>query len=188
MSTAGTLYDETIKNGYAKLLMTQTASNAAAIDFTLPYTEFDSFEFDLDCIKTTAADWFLICCSNDGGVSFPASADYWWAALTQWANVAPPALSHFSGELLGAPHTTFLLIAHATTVGHNMSGRVRLVMTPGTVSQFRWRISGTNPSNLHFTHAGAGMRYVAGLNAVRFFPYTGLISQGTIRMYGMRKG
>lgn len=188
MSTAGTYYDETIKNGYAKLLMTQTASNSSAVDFTLPVTEFDSYEFDLSCIKIATDGALLIRCSNDGGASFPASADYWWAALDVWANAAPPAISHYGSAVLGSPQDTWLLMSHALWAGNNVSGRIRLVLSPGTVSQLRWCISGLHPSLYTYTNTGAGMRYVGGLNVVRFLSYTSTIGSGTIRMYGMRRG
>lgn len=189
MSTAGTLYDETIKNGFADLLSVQNVGTASSVAFLLGSPPaYDSYLFDLDALYYNTDGAALIArVSVDNGAVWQ-TANYWWSATTIWSNQPNPTFSQYGSIVLGGGHTTWLFLTHGNWLGHPGMGRVRLYPT-NNVSNVTWKTGVLAPSNYNSTHIGSGF-WASGpvVNGMLFLPHVGVFNGGTIRMFGLRTG
>lgn len=188
MSTAGTLYDETIKNGYAEFLSAQNVGTAGAVAFSLP-AGYDSYLFDLDALYYNTEGAAIIGrVSTDNGASYKAD-NYWWSATTIWSNQPNPTFSQYGSVVLGGGHTTWLFMSHGHWLGHPGMGRVKVQPT-GNVSNVLWK-TGILASNPYYnsTHIGSGWWASSPIiNAFMFLPHVGAFNGGTIRLFGLKTG
>ena len=188
MSAVGTLYDETIQNGFAKLLSTTVIANGAgSAGFVLPAAH-DSYLLDLDAIyMNTDGAALLARVSNNNGASYAAD-NYWWSATTIWSNAVNPSFSQYGSAVLGGGHTTWLWLSHGNWLGHSAMGRVR-VYPHVNVGNVLWKTGTLQPTNYNACHIGSGFWASAGgVNAIQFLPHVGVFTGGTIRLFGLKKG
>jgi hypothetical protein len=187
MSVAGTLYEETVKFGHAKLLSTQTASSVVYLTFISQFTsEFNSYHFDFINLTHGDPSWPIFCCqfTNDGGASWITG--YWWAS---YYNCSHGPAYGTQGSVYNANLTNVVRLSlspyHANTP---LAGEAQMYCSPGKSMSWQSHISVNEPNN------GQGQWIVgaaldAGANGIRFFYYNGTpILSGTIRMYGLRSG
>lgn len=187
MSTAGTLYNETIQNGFAELLSVQNCGTAGSVGFTLP-AGYDSYLFDLDALYYNTHNVLLAArVSVDNGANWQV-ANYWWSATTIWSNLPNPTFSQYGSNTLGGGYETFLFLSHGNWAGHAGMGRVRVYPT-NNVSNVLWKTGTLQDNNYNACHIGSGF-WASGpaINAVLFFPGSGLFNGGTIRLFGLRTG
>jgi hypothetical protein len=188
MSTVGTLYDETVKNGYADFLQAINVGTAGAVGFSLP-AGYDSYLFDLDALYFTLDNAFLIArVSVDNGASYKADS-YWWSATTIWSNQPNPTVSQYGSVVLGGGHTTWLFLTHGNWLGHPAMGRVKVQPT-NNVSNVLWKTGTLQNGNYNAAHVGSGWWASAPIiNAMMFLPGNGgTFNGGTIRLFGLKNG
>ena len=186
MSTVGTMYDETVKFGFGKLLQTQTLSNVSAAVFVTPFTlGFHTFLFDLvNLYPVAASDSVLAQVSFNAGASWAGDAYYW--GLVYSTSNDPASVGSQANHLVGARTDAF----QVSGSGYNYNayvGEVIVNCTPGKNAQFQWHTSCVNAGYLQHNLFGGGVRD-GPCNAVRFLFGGGNISSGIIRCYGLRLG
>ena len=191
MSTVGTLYDETIKNGFAKLLSIQYApAGTASINFVSEFSSaYDAYLFDIDNIFMARDDChFILRVSIDGGASWRVD-NYYWSCSTLFSNQNPNIHNAYGSATLGGVHLTWMMLTHASIIGHPLSGRVRFFPNnENSLSHVLWRTVGIQPSLYTQVNMGGGFwPYGNFVNGIQFLAHAGTIS-GNIRMYGMRTG
>ena len=190
MSTAGTLYDETIKNGFAKLLSITACGTAATVGISIP-TGYDSYWFDLDALYFTLDNGFLVArVSTDNGASYKADS-YWWSATTIWGNLPAGTVSQYGSSVLGGGHTTWLFLTHGNWISHPAMGRVRIWPTGANISTVVWKTGSLQNGNYNATHFGSGFYASSSLivNAMQFLTGNGgTFNGGTIRLFGLKNG
>ena len=98
MTTAGTLYDEALRNGMLVLLATNTASNSTFLDFTGTDGPYTSYWFDIDQIVPSVAANLWLRVSTDGGASFIATG-YVFQSSFYYYSSGTPGYSFFGGNL-----------------------------------------------------------------------------------------
>jgi hypothetical protein len=185
MSTAGTLYDDTIKNGYGKLLNVSTVSTpVTSIDVSCAYAGFDSYLFELDQLFLDNL-LLLLRASSDNGATYPA-AGCQWVLHTMFLGGTPPYRSYANGTLGVYDYTQ---LSHAAYPANAISGRVRI--TPDARSNIMFKTAGVH--NTNYEQLNWGCTYFDGVggpvNKLRFFPHGGgSFSAGSIRTYGFRTG
>jgi len=186
MSTAGTLYDDTIKNGYAKLLNISTVSTpVTSIDLSCAYAGYDSYLFELDQLFLDNC-MLLLRASGDNGATYPTTGCQ-WVLHTMFLGEGPAIYRSYANGTLGVYDYT--QISHVAFPANAISGRVRL--TTDQRSNILFKTAGVHPANLEQLNWGCS--YIDGLggpiNKLRFFPHGGgSFSAGTIRTYGFRTG
>jgi hypothetical protein len=187
MSVAGTLYDETIKNGYADFLQAINVGTASAVGFALPLG-YDSYLFDLDALYYNTDNAALIGrVSTDNGASYKTDS-YWWSATTIWSNQPNPTVSQYGSVVLGGGHTTWLWLSHGNWLGHAGMGRVK-VQPSGNVSNVLWKTGTLQNGNYNAAHVGSGWWASSpAVNAFMFLPHVGVFNGGTIRLFGLKNG
>jgi len=185
VSTVGTLYDDTIKNGYAKLLSVSTVSTpVASIDLSCAYAGFDSYYFDLDQLMMDGLILRLLA-SADNGATYPTGGNQWVMHSMFLSSGANPYRSYANG-VLGV--YTYTQIAHAAYPGNAISGRVRLSNTDPR-GNILFKTSGVFSTWYEMLNwGGAYMDGVVPVNKLRFCTDAGNIASGTVRTYGLRTG
>lgn len=179
MPIGATIYDETIKNGFAKLLAVNTAANSSTLDFTIT-SEYDSYLFDIDKLIPPTTDLILIIhASSNGGSSWASSYSY-CGFLASTALGGPSQVGNPGGTIMGIHIGT-----NATTP---ISGRVRLWPVGVGTNRFLWHIATVNATHPSICYIGGGSAAITGLNAVRFGLTSGVITAGSIRLYGLKRG
>ena len=196
MSTVGTLYDETVKFGFAKLLSTQAASNSASLDFIAPFVgnAYDTFIFDLFALGPTATDtaYLAMVLSADGGATW-GSSGYWTEYARQGAFVPGPPIAHGSVYQGAAAQTLFALSDYQYAPAGRLSGRVRCnpgLSSEGGVKSFEWQLAHhaqTSGGNT-LVIGGGGWSVTHVINGVRFFYSGTTVATGSIRCYGLKRG
>jgi hypothetical protein len=187
MSVAGTLYEETVKFGHAKLLSSQTANSVVYLTFTTPFTsEFNSYQFDIINLThgSTAYPWLACQMSSDRGASWITG--YWWGCyyICSHSNVYGTQGSVYTPTV----QDVVRIALDAYPANTPTAGEAQMYCAPGKAMQFQAHTSINHPSY------GQGQWVVgtavdAGANAIRFFFNNGTpILSGTIRMYGLRSG
>jgi hypothetical protein len=190
MSTAGTLYDETVGGGFAKLLNSTVISNGASlVGISLP-VGYDAFLIDLESIFCTGQPAFIIRVSIDNGASWIA-ANYYWSMSTIFSNDPVNTWRPYGSFTLGDPHPTWLGWSHGFIDGYPLGGRVRVFPNSGAnaFSTILFRYSCVHPTLYTACNVGSGW-WPGGtaINAIAFLPSSSSFTSGTIRLYGMRKG
>jgi len=195
MSTVGTLYDETIKFGYAKLLQVSTASGASSIDFVAPLAlDYDTFWFDLDSLTPSLNSAILIIyVSTNSGSSWQAGTDYYWYTFL----VQPGGAGAASYSSTALPETTYMRISQPQSAPagfYPTDGRVTFNLGPnrGTTGghrSFDWITINQDPaSGYPVASTGGGAYTGTAPNGVRIFFSGGSTITGIIRCYGLKKG
>ena len=191
MSTVGTLYDETVKYGSAKLLSVAPASNSASLDFLNLTFDFPVYVFDLVAmLPTVMGSNLLLRISTNNGATFDVTEGY----HSHWSY----SMSHTTGGAHGSyisgagAHRTWFYIGNLQNSGATLIGRVifyRRGLSGGR--HFEWW------STTYRSDAGTGTMSIVGhgvqgsymtVDAVRFYYSSGTIASGVIRCYGMRPG
>jgi hypothetical protein len=188
MSTAGTLYGETVGGGFAKLLNSTVISNGAGIaSFSLP-TAYDAFLFDIEGVYFSSEAAFIIRVSADNGASWFTDT-YYWSLSSIFSNDPVNTWRPHGSYTLGAPHPSWLGWSHGFIVGYPLGGRVRFFQFPNQLSTILYRYSCVHPTLYTACDVGSGWLGLGNpLNAIGFLPSSGTFTAGTIRQYGMRKG
>jgi hypothetical protein len=194
MTTAGTLYEETIKNGFAKFLASATAANSATIDFVAPFTlGFNTYYWDLCNIRHTVNQAGLyVRVSGDGGATYHSAGGYRYVVFQGYALIAGNAM----GSIAGGQNLA-MSMGNGSQTDTPVSGR--LILNNGTsptdrMRQFTWQLASYYYSGggvMHHFGGGTGNADIAGyppVNAIRFYSSSGNLKDGIIRMYGLRKG
>ena len=195
MSTVGTLYDETVKFGFAKLLSVQSVTSASFIDFIAPFAagevdKYSSYIFEIDGLVPTvdASLWILV--STDGGATWKTSGGgYSWEWGYAYAN--NPAVNYYGSITLGTTYMDHFQTGGSTYGLYAIDGRVKF--NPGSnvgVKNFGWELSCLpgGSGSMAFAFGGGGYHLLSGINGVRFMFTVNTINSGTIRLYGLRKG
>ena len=188
MSTAGTLYDETIKFGHGKLLQIATASGAASIAITGFDPTFDSYVIDLDNFyNVTEGQYLVMQVSYDSGATWKTTASYYWASFSSISNYTPPGIHWYSS--LNLSEASWLRMSHGMTPGNALVARVRVFQNPVGYTHLTWHCGGWHSSYITHDWIGSGMWVgnVGLVNGVRWNFTSGTVS-GTVRLYGMRTG
>jgi hypothetical protein len=179
MSTVGTLYDEAIKFGYAKLLTVNIANNSSALDFVSGLAlGYDSYIFDVDKLYSNVSNanlyWRV---SSDSGSSYIQTT-----YLAGISRVLPTVGHQFVGYNAGTEFVPQL----GPGASQSLSGRV--YMQPAQ-NKFTWHFSAFVDGYRQTLTFGGGANFsVATINAVRFAFASANLTTGAIRLYGMKKG
>jgi hypothetical protein len=194
MTTVGTVYDETIKFGFAKLLQVQSFSNNYSLVFVTPFTlPFHTFLFDLVNINAASTyDWLFAQVSTDSGASW-LGANYYWGSSYSTSH-GDGAGNNVSGTQAnttdGANTNVFELTGggNGGAGGNPWGGEVIVTFRPGKNAEFQWHTTVRSPSYGQHNYFGGGVVDGA-CNAVRFASAQGgNFSSGIIRCYGLRMG
>jgi|KBSMisStandDraft_5_1062788.scaffolds.fasta_scaffold00036_23 hypothetical protein len=182
MPVAQTIYDETIRNGFAKLLTVNTSGPSTAIlAFTsIPISTYGTFWFDLDKLTTSVNATPLVEIGTGGSWS---TINYRYSG-TVISSISPVSVTgNNSSPAIIALHGNF-------TGGANpMSGRVRMYFGPAQFAAILVQHSQTGSSAYCNTFNGCGYAdNHPGADAVRFYPNSGVWTGGSIRMYGLKTG
>lgn len=191
MTTAGTLYDETVTRGFGKLLSAQTASNSASIIFLSPLSNaHDSYWIELDCLKPATGGSIVLRMhlSSDNGSTWLGSGNYWYGGWAVYGNRSTSYDVHLDNAQLRQVATT--------RTDFSVSGWVRMVAAPLSTTNsykgFFWSGNAVYDNSDYFTtnEMSGGHSYTsltAPINGIRFTFSTGNIASGSIRMWGLRK-
>jgi hypothetical protein len=185
MSVAGTLYEETVKFGHAKLLSTQTANNVVYMTFQSPFTsEFNSYHFDIINLTHGSSAYPSLGAQlmNASG----AITGYWYS---YFYNCSHSNVYGNAGSVVSSLDTNAIqLTVSSYPVNSPVTGEVFIHCAPGKACQFSSHVSVNHPSYGQGQMI-TGTALDAGCNGVRFFFWNGTpIISGTIRMYGLRSG
>jgi hypothetical protein len=192
MSTVGTLYDKTIKNGYAKLLaVTEVVSTVSVIDFVSPFTStYDNYIFELESLQSdNTGAFFMFYPSNNSGASWLQSENLWSLAGV-W--------SHREGATYGSTIYSGSRVYMQQTYDAQygplpMSGIIYFNRgAPGTggEKQFLWTNVYRSPSygaGVTWGNGAANISY-AMMTGIRFLYSSGNIIAGAIRVFGIKTG
>jgi hypothetical protein len=190
MTTAGTLYDETVARGFGKLLGTATASNSASIIFASVLTSaYDSYWFEIDSlVNQTAinANNFVVNISSDGGNTW--SNNYWYGGTSGYSGRS----SYYAVN--AAVDTSRIRGVQTSLNQWGLSGYLRMVGNPSDNSVYKhlwlWTAVHYDNSDYYTTFeitSGMNIVSLAAINAIKFSFSTGNIASGDIRVWGLRK-
>jgi hypothetical protein len=192
MSTVGTLYEKTIKNGYAKLLAIQdVVSPVANISFVAPFTStYDNYIFDIDSLQSdNTGAYFLFYPSVDSGASWLQS-ELLWSLAGVWSHRAVQTY----GSTIYPGARVYMQQTYDAQYGPlPMSGTIYFNRGPpgsGGEKQFFWMNTYRSPSyGSGFTWGnGAANSSYALMTGIRFAYSSGNIIAGAIRVYGIKMG
>jgi hypothetical protein len=195
MSTVGTLYDDTITNGFAKLLSAQVVTNVSVVDFVAPLAfglGYRTFWFDFDnLICNTDSQRLVAYVSTNGGASF--QGDYLWSILRTYSHLAMDtygsvALTPDSG---GGVYRGTMWIGDGQAGNLYTSGRLyfnRCAAGLGGTRMLYGEVVNRHPSYGVSVMQNAQTPWAGGdWNAIRF-QYTAGTMSGAIRLYGLKTG
>jgi hypothetical protein len=196
MSTDGTLFDETIKLGYAKHLQTQNIPGGTVYAvFLAPFTTFyDTLMFEFVNVASTVdaciMGWRV---SYDGGASFSADG-YWW---TQQYNFSYHAGGSYGSCSISQPDYVSYAYAGANPVNtHPSFGELYLQRSSRPFLTWDSHVVHIQ-SGLNFIscraggmHVGTGAGVAANpVNGIHFFFAGSSFKSGSIiRCFGIKKG
>ena len=195
MSTAGTLFDETIKNGYSKLLGTGIVdppnTSVTSIAFSLLDTlGFDSYWFDLSGVRPSVQDHLCMRVFL-GGIGY-SSGMYHYHSTQILFGSPDNTTGTYTGISPGWSDQFFLGTNCQPT--HPLSGRVALMndaRRSDNWKQFIWHTAMYSAgADIIRTHIGSGFSEgsSAPLTTVQFFFGGAYFAYATIRCYGFRMG
>ena len=188
MSTAGTLYDEALRNGMLVLLATNVASNSASLNFTDLGGPYSGYLFDLDTLKPNVNSNLILCVSGDNGATFKTTDYNYQGTLYLYSAGAAPGYAFYGGNGQGGGWLTNFYLALSVD-GNGVSGRVRSCGLSPNHRQWLWDTECYVGSQGTQTLIGAGFYGPSmTINAVRFAFDGGNIASGAIRLYGLRTG
>jgi hypothetical protein len=189
MSTVGTLYDETIKFGLARLQSSSLISAAVQyVTFALP-TGFSTFLFDLCNLRPGTDNQTLhVQVSMDNGATWKTDAAYYWTRFYVTSHGVSP-----SGGVVNAVGgaETSLQISGVTsnTVGGDVAGELVYHRGNANVAPFTWHTCSLTPSLGSNAVRGAGTYWVSGtVNTVRLFFAVGNVVGGRVNLFCFRPG
>ena len=192
MSTVGTLYDETIKNGFAKLLAVQVVSSpVATIDFVAPFTStYDNYIFDVDCLQSdNTSNYFMFYPSVNSGVSW-LNLENLWAIGAIWSH---QAITTYGSTIYTGARTYMQMTYDAQYGPLPLSCTIYFNRGPpgsGGEKQYQWtNIYRTPGTGACMTWGnGATNSTYAMMTGIRFLYSGGNIISGAIRVYGIKTG
>ena len=183
---AGAVFEDAAGGGMGSLLTTATASSSAALNFTSDVdSSYSVYLFILNDIDLSA-DTIFNCRFYIGG-SLHTGSDYSVGGQQfDSADVAQP----LDGDGLATAHLHNRGLNGEADATKNLSGHVWL-FNPSNTSSFQLLTSTLN----HISTGGASMTRVysgaallatgTACTGISFYPTSGSIDSGTIRMYGM---
>jgi hypothetical protein len=190
MSTVGTLYDETIKNGCTKLLSAQVVTNVSVVDFVAPLSfalGYRTFLFDFDNLKcSTDSNRLVAYASTDGGASW--GGDYLWSFIRVYTH---SAADFYGSVALGGGYRANMFVGDTQWVSGYISGFYyfhRQAAGAGGIRVSYGEVIIRHPSVgvTSMQHSQANW-FGGDVNAIRF-TYPGSLMSGTIRCYGLKTG
>lgn len=183
MSTAGTLYDETVKNGFARLLQSQSPTNVVNIAFISDLTDtYEVYFFDFTDVMSTADAWFYCQLSSTAGSTW--SADYYYAYGNAFYNTTH-ALSgsrYSQNQICNTQPTT------AALGGELWLYRCK---SPNTLSShtIQYGLSWSNSYGSQLMNTvGINVEEYNVVTGIRFAFSSGNIASGKFRMFGIKTG
>lgn len=198
MSTAGTLYDEIIRYGSAKLLSAQTFSNVTFIDFVAPLAfalGYRTFWFDFDSVTCSISGaHFRAYVSADGGSTF--QGDYLWSMQRMYSHGAADTYGSvaFSPGSAGGDYRGSIWVSDAqySPGPYYMNGYMcfnRQAAGLGGVRNIYGTTTYRHPSLGIAIKTHGSVPWAGGWdwNAIRLQYNTGTMS-GMIRCYGLKTG
>lgn len=191
MPTPGnTLYDETIKNGFGKILVVQNMVGASFVDFVAPFADavvgdYGSYVFLLDSVRPAAAAVLAMNLSTDG-TTWDASLRWGWA-LTSSNNVAGYYGANYLGG--GAYFNYIQLDTGVDPAAFSGSIAFNPGLTTGAKSATFALSRSAGGSTLSSYNIGCGSNVnYATIRAVRFGFTNSSAMYGFIRLCGLRRG
>ena len=182
MATTGTIYDETVKFGPAKLLVAATISSPVAF-VSFPTIVGDSIEacgaFHFDILVTPATLGSYLCAqtTDNNGVA--------WTPI--YYQVLGYAMQQGGNDALTYANTAQMQVSH----GCHSSVAIEFLMFIKRGGGFQGHLSWQSSCYTGGTY-GLGSLYgsggYAGITGVRFNFSSGNIASGRIRAYGTRTG
>lgn len=197
MSTVGTLYDETVKNGFAKLLSAQVLTNASYVDFIAPLAYnlgYRTYWFDFDHLQITSGgnDRLVSYVSWDGGVNW--CPDHLWSIIRCYSHNASDTYGSVALNPSGsptAPYRDVLWIGLDQVAVGYQSGRLyfhRGAAGAGGYRPLYGEMTGLQSGQIALLqHAQYTWHAQNQFNAIRFRYTVGLMT-GVIRCYGLKTG
>jgi hypothetical protein len=175
------------------LISTQTASNSATISFTTGLdSTYDMYEFKFINIRPATDDSkFQFNFSTDAGSNYNVTKTTTWFYTYHDEADTATALSYGTADDL-AQSTSFQSLATALGNGadENCSGSLQVFNPSSTtyVKHFISRFSIYNEGNYAGDQFGAGYgNTTSAVNAIQFKMASGNITDGIIKMYGVKK-
>jgi len=197
MSTANTLYDETVVRGRGKLLQTQvigTPTNGVFIVAPLADPAFDTFVIEwYNAIPSADLGFIYARISNNGGVSYDVTESYQWQFAQRYASHATPGVGAASWAAGAGGHRSYFHLTSGLLIGYRCNGLLTFFRGYGNsgIKQFSWVTQGwcSTSGYGHTTTIGSGGHGAMNLpNAIALVISTGTFTQGTFRTFGLRKG
>jgi hypothetical protein len=193
MSVAGTLYEETVQKGFARLLTTQAANNSATITFVSGLesnSPYDTFLFDFTDVKPNTVSTYLRAqWSYDGGATWIGTAHF-QAYTNSFYNTG----SNISGTSTSGSFDLSNSGANTLT-GLSFGGELWLHRGPTpyanpNYSYVIWHLLTWSQAygSLYLAGSGFAASTLGTPNAFRFFFGSGNIVSGAFRMYGIKRG
>jgi len=190
MPTTGTIYDETIKYGVARVITRQNASNSANITFIsgLEDTQYDGYCFDFNNLIPSVEGALLAYISFNGGSTWVT--DWWYGMWSTFTNYAP-VVAFYGNQDVGWATSCFL--SHGYAAGSPLSGYLRLWQGPQSASSLKyltWRtsynMSASNYGTTNSVGGGYNQSAITRVTAVMFALSVGVFTTGSITMSGMK--
>ena len=196
MSTAGTMYEETVRYGYAKHLQTQIIPGGTIYPaFTTPFTTgYDTLIFEILATPNAGAINLGSRISFDGGANYLVEDAYW--ALMQHTFSAPSGGvygSFYGSQNAGAGYMTYAQHAASPTADWPVFGEI-VVKRARPYNTIQGHIVYHHPSVDFISSVGASMYVGTGssttnINGIQFFFGNSSFQAGSIiRCYGIKKG
>lgn len=189
MSTVGTLYDETVKFGYGKLLSRSVANSSSAIVCSLP-VEFDTFWIDLACLVPSVGAYLFARMSQNGGSTWIA-ANYAYGMLWGDADGTPAGGNQNITSIGGTSSQQLQLsyVVNAASTQYALSGEVMFTRGLG-LQTFNSLTAYNESSSGSAWHRCCGTLWdsTSAITDIRFYYGSGLILKGSVTVYGLRKG
>jgi hypothetical protein len=191
VSTVGTLYEETVKLGTAKLLTVSNPAGVTSVALTMTDANFDTYLFELVLSFSQAANYLFSRWSNNGGSTWLSTESYFWQYAIMSVSRSPNVLYH-SSNILGTGFKNHARLSLGTLGGYPLNGRLIFYRGSGTggLNYMEWSM-GHYASDAGWgwiNHIGNCANNMTAPNAIQFYPDAGANMSGTIRMYGLRKG
>ena len=177
MATTGTIYDETVKFGPAKLLVAATISSPVAFASfpTVLSTEFAVYHIDIMINVGTAGAYLCAQTTDNGGVGW---------TTTYYQTIGYYTQTGGGGDSIVQGTTAQLQMSHACYNG--LKAEMMLFSRGGTGNQGHSNCCYAGPAyGLGHLYGSGGYASVTG---VRFYFSSGNIASGFVRVYGMRSG
>jgi len=186
MGTDNTLYDETVKYGYGKLLSSQKPVNVSSVAFALPTpsSAYDSYRFELYDVRVNTAGAYLMMLFSINGSTW-VTANYYWG-MTVLSN-STAGCSFYNAS--GAVKTSFQLCG-AMPTAWGACGEILFAPRGSWAGGINSLITNNvNGGGVNTIDNGGVLWDSSGVPiSVLFLANNGLLTMGRITLYGLRTG